>query len=69
MVAILEDAIKESKPDIVGVSNLFTYNYPACVKILEVYRNIDKTHLQEDDKAFLIREEIISKPSWYIDLF
>ncbi len=26
-------------------------------------------HLQEDDKAFLIREEIISKPPWYIDLF
>ncbi len=43
MVAILEDAIKESKPDLVGVSNLFTYNYPACVKILEVCKNIDKT--------------------------
>ncbi len=39
---ILESAIRESEPRVVGVSNLFTVNHPQCLRILEICKNYDK---------------------------
>jgi anaerobic magnesium-protoporphyrin IX monomethyl ester cyclase len=66
---ILASVIKETQPRVVGVSNLYTFDHPDCLRILESCKKIDESIVTVIGGPHVtFQDEICLRQSPYVDV-
>ncbi len=66
---ILACAMQEAQPRVVGVSNLYTWDHPECLRILEICKEIDKTIVTVIGGAHVtFQDEVCLQQSPFVDV-